>query len=899
MPRIKTPSTTTRRSSRLSPLAQRIEDAHDDAFDITDVDLDDPEADIGEFEIVDGEDGSLLVTAIEEAELVDPLDLDHNANLAEHVPESLLAALGHDLVDKVDQDKEDRQPWVDRFTRGMAMLGLVDSEMDDGPFPGASTAILPLLSEACVQFWARSLPELYPPEGPAKVRLPGTQKQAQVIASARVAEYMNHQMTVEDRGYYAETSRLLAALPYQGCTFRKTYFDALAGHVVGVFVAAEDLIVPGTVTALASAPRYTHRIFRTPNEVRKLQASGVYRRVDLGAPVMEQGADEIRQTKREMSDVQESTTVEAANHELYEVYAEVDLEGFEDRDELGEPTGIELPYIVTVDRHSGKVLSIYRNWRSTDAKKRARRHFTKYSYLPGVGFYDIGLFHALGGLQEAATGALRLLLDGSAMASLQGGFVAKDANIKAESLAIEPGVWKPIESTADEFNKAFLTPPFREPSPQLFQLLGVLTSAAQRFTSTTEAMTGEAQAKGAPVGSVVALIEQGHKVYSAIHRGLHASCADELEVRLELARENVPEDGYPYEVGGDPRTLYMQDFAPGTSVIPVSDPNIFSTTQRIQIAQGVLQTAGEHPDLIDRKVAVRRFLEAMKVPDIDELMSISDDPEPMDPVSENAALLVQKPIKAFPEQDHMAHIQVHLAFMQHQGFGGHPQVSAAIGPAMQAHIGEHLAYAYQTQVRMAGLPVPVLDPITGKPTLLPNDPQVPPEVIAQMAAQFVHLMGQMQGLPGPNQGPGGQPGPGPEQGPPPEQPPENPMAKAEAEMATAQAKTEGIRMQAAAKAEATQMQATVKAQADAEKAAQKLAEEQAKAEIKQADREAEATMRQIDRLSQRQHDEQRRQARTASDNAKVARELLKSAKLPARSDRLASLRGETPPEGDA
>lgn len=810
----------------------------------------------GPLEFEEGEDGAFKEALPKQ---LDAEENDFGANLVDVLEPAYVAKLGPDICRKVDRDIDDRKPWVDKYMCGMEQMGLLTAEMDDGPFPGASNAILPILAEAQINFWARALPELLPPEGPAKIKTVGMRSKDTDARAVRQADYLNWEMTVADKSYYSEKSRQIAMIPFQGCAFTKTYRDQLLNTTVGMFVPAEDLIVPSTASDLKSAPHFTHRYFRTKNEVRKMQVAGVFADIDLPDPLGNQ--DEIKDAKKDAEDqTSEHGDVELAPHELYEHYVSLDLPGFEDEQD-GEPTGIQLEYVVTVDRDSEKVLSIYRNWRPDDKLRARRVFFTKYDYLPGQGFYGYGLFHYLGSLQDAATGALRSMLDAAAMASLQGGFIAKDANLKNQRLVVEPGVYQPIESTAEEFSKAFLTPPYKEPSAALFQLIGLLTEAGQRFTSTTEAMVGEG-AQNAPVGTTMALIEQGHKVYSAIHRGLHASMADELEIRVQLARENIPEEGYPYDPDGKAsRTVYASDFAPGVQCVPVSDPNIFSNMQRLQQAQGVMQLADTHPDIIDRKVATKRMLEAMKVADIDELMSVTQDPQPMDPVSENAGFLRQMPVKAFPEQDHMAHIQVHMAFAQHPGFGAHPEVGPMIMPVMQAHIGEHLGYLYQQYARQGGIPVPMIDPKTGQP----GQPQVPPEQIAQMAAQLSPMLAHMPGLP-PTQQPGGEG--------------EQSSAMQDAEkakgiQAQSQAKQQSMQQESQAKIAIMTQEAQAKAQIRAQEGAQKLAEKQAEMEMKQKDREHEAGMKQMARavdIQNQQVDAQHARQQRATEHAEAQRQ---------------------------
>lgn len=721
-----------------------------------------------------GPDGQMQVVPDEdELPAINPAEF--NTNLAEiwaQTDEDGLNKLGRQIVEETQTDIAARQPWADRFRRGMEMMGLISSEMDDGPFPGSSTAVHPLISEAVINFWARAMGEQVPSDGPAKSKVNGKQTKDLIDKGKRVADYLNHEILFVDDAWYPEHSRAMFAVPFQGCVFKKVYHDDALDRNVSVFVAAEDFIAPAGITDLKTTPRFAHRIWRDDNDIKMSQVAGVYREVDLGEAPSEDTPEES-QIKIEIQDQEDSDDDTNNQWELYESYYKVELPKEID------PTntqGIALPYTITVERSTGKILSIYRGWKAADPLKRRRVRFVKYGYVPGFGLYDLGLFHLLGGLQQAATGALRVLLDGAATSSLQGGFVAKDANMKDQRLEIEPGVWKPLDATSEELNKAFFTPPFKEPSAALMTLLEFLTTRAEKFTATTEIMTGETNAK-APVGSVVAVIEQAAKVFSTIHRGLHMAMAQELRLRFELVQEHMPEEGYPYDIEGAHEGIMAEDFAPGVSIQPVSDPNIFSSAQRVAIAQGSYQIAQENPDIVDRKVAVRRMFEAMRVPDPDELMLTTKPPAPMDPVSEIQALLRGEPVQAYPDQLHEAYLQHYAAFLNNPQYGGNPEVQKQIGPAAMALVGQRLAYAWATQARQLGAPAPLLPPAMGQPEGLEGPPQgqqmlPPPQGMSPMG----NMGGPMpppQGQMSPNGNMGGTPpqsfftGSGNEAGPPP------------------------------------------------------------------------------------------------------------------------------------
>lgn len=708
------------------------------------------------FEI--GPDGQVL-----EGEIIPP-DIDelpaggsqdHRANLAQFIDDQALNKIGSDIVEAVERDAEARQPWVDRFRKGLEMMGVVESEMDDGPFPGSSNVTHPLITEACTQFWARANGELVPADGPCKAKVMGEQTEDKIQRAERIKNYLNHELMFIDDQWYSENSRWLFAIPMQGSAFKKVYRDEGLGRNVSIFVPAEDLIAPSNISSLQSAPRYTHRIWRTPNELKKSFVSGYYIDPGVGDPEAEEH-DELTVLRLETEDATPVDDAEDSRHEIYEHYCELDLPGFED------PNGIALPYIVTVDRVSRKVLAIYRNWKEQDPSKRALCCFVKGDYVPGMGsFYGLGLFHLIGGLQTAATGTLRAILDAAATASLQGGFVARDANLRDQRLTIEPGIWQGVDATAEELAKAFFTPPFKEPSGALFNVLTFLTQRGEKFTSITELMTGEQGSANAPVGSTIAIIEQAQKVFSTIHKGLHMAMAQELRLRKELIETYMPEGGYPYDDEGQHEGILAEDFQSGVAIIPVSDPNIFSSAQRVAIAQAELQLADTHPNILKPRVAVRRFLEAMKSPNIDELMVDDNPPPPMDPVSEVQSILRGEPVQAYPDQDHLAHVNHYMTFLQNPGFGGNPMVMKQIeGPAM-ALVGQRLAYLWAANVRKMDAPAPMLLPALTPEDDIPTDqngqkakhdpslPSAPPEVLNQMLQQIAPQLAQAPGIPMP------------------------------------------------------------------------------------------------------------------------------------------------------
>lgn len=681
---------------------------------------------------------------VEDQELPSPEDED---NLAVLMSEDELTKLGGDIIEDVDRDITNRGPWRRRFEHGLAMMGLIEDDLDDGAFPGASNVIHPLLAEAITQFWARALGELFPPEGPAKGKVYGKQSQQALERASRVSEYLNYEMMEEDEGYDDESSRILFNLPLAGNAFRKTFRDPLLGHDVGIFVSVDDLIVPCDASSLQTTPRFTHRMRKHPIEVKRLIHSGFYRDTEL-LPPQPGETDEAKEIKDETSDIEADDISEDAVYEIYETCIDLDLEIDPFMDEEGHRLEIPRPYYVTIEKASRTVLSIRRGWRANDPQCRRRVPFTKYGFVPGFGFYDFGLLHLIGGLQGAATGALRVLLDSAAAASLSGGFVSSDSGIKGDSITMSPGEWKKVKATSADLQKAFYPAPVRDPSPALFNLLGLLIEGGKSFASTTEAMIGNSDGKNVAVGTITKLIEQGEKVMSAIHRRAFKSVKHELKIRFEDARENIPADGYPYEIDGDKRALYAEDFADGVAVVPVADPNIFSSAQRLGIAQMVYETSQQNPDVVSKKKAIRRLYEAARVPDIDDLITPDVDPMPYDPAGEIQAILLGKPVLVIPEQPHPEHLKVLASFAANPEFGGNPQVQMQVGPSLISVIGQHLAYAWVTANRQMGIEANYMDPETGQM----QPPQVPPEQIAAAMAQIAPQLAQAPGFPNPGAG---------------------------------------------------------------------------------------------------------------------------------------------------
>ena len=612
---------------------------------------------------------------------------NHYANLAEELDNQEVLGIGKSLIKAYEDDKASRKDWEDQYSKGLKMLGVVVEDRQD-PFPGASGVHHPLMSEAATQFQARAIAEMFPAGGPVKTQIVGKQSDKKIEQAQRVQDFMNYQVTNQITDYFNELDQMLFYLALAGSAFKKIYFDNSLDRICSKFVPADQFVISYENTDLETAERYTQVMKLTTNEIKRRQVEGFYRDVPV---TQNQGgqnsSDLVESTMQKLEGM--STSMSDKIHTVLEIHADLDL---------GEDeSGLALPYIVTVDYESGQTLAIRRNWKEDDPLKRKRTYFIHYKYLPGLGFYGFGLIQMIGGLQHASTGALRALLDSAAFANLNGGFKAKGARIEGGDITVSPGEWVDVEAYGDDLRKSFIPLPFKEPSPTLLQLLGVLTESGRRFASIADAMVGQSAGSG-PVGTTIALIEQGSKVFSAIHKRLHQAQGREFKLIYELNGEYL-DDEYPYDVIGERKTIRRKDFNDAVNVVPVSDPNIFSQAQRIALAQTGLQLAQQAPNIIDTKEAYRRFLQSLNIPDYQDLIIEDEETPRRDPVSENMALLNGKPIKVFEDQDHQAHIAVHQQFMMDPRFGGNPQAKEVLYPLMMAHLGQHMAYLYQQQMQ--------------------------------------------------------------------------------------------------------------------------------------------------------------------------------------------------------
>jgi hypothetical protein len=625
------------------------------------------------------------------------IEADFDQNLVETVEETELATLATTLMEEVEADEASRKDWFRRIEKGLELLGITPTPGENLPFEGASSVVHPLIAEGVVQFQARAISEMFPPAGPVRTTIVGT-KTADVEAQAdRVLQYMNYQLTEKDPDYFWNVDDMLFYLPLAGSAFKKVYYDPLLKMPVARLVRAEEFIVPYMATSLRSAQRYTHTFTLSKRDVQEMVASGYFADVELSPSLSSESDSDYKSAIADIADDRSpSVSNEEENYKFYEVHAYISLKA--DKGKL-------LPYHITIEGDSQKVVAIYRNWEEGDENHTRIERFVHYKYLPGLGFYGFGLLHIVGSVAEAAVGALRALLDTAAFSNLQGGFKSKDVKIPGGTVTISPGKWTDVETTAEDLNKAFFAYPFKEPSQALMELLKFLVDGTQRFMSTTEAMVGDSPATG-PVGTTVALIEQGSKIFSAIHKRLHIAARDEFRLISKLNFLHMPDDGMA--LPGSETKVTREDFDGRVDVLPVSDPNIFSQTQRIAIAQNVLQLSSGAPDLYNMREVHARMLKAMDVSDIDALL-ISEKQPRLDPVTENQLLLLGQGVRAVADQNHEAHNAVHQAFVM-QMSQQLPDGGQMLQAAMAAHMAEHMAHQYRLQVEQAlGAPMIPVD----------------------------------------------------------------------------------------------------------------------------------------------------------------------------------------------
>ena len=647
-------------------------------------------------------------------------------NLAETIDERELSTIANELVGSYDDDVESRSDWYSTYTEGLDLLG-INADSRSQPFVGASGVHHPILAEAVTQFQAQAYKEMLPAGGPVDTEVLGMTDNAKMEKANRVKNFMNYQITYKMEEYDPEMDQLLFYLPLSGSAFKKVYYDPSLGRAVARFVKSEDLVVPYYAVDLITSPRITHVIHMTENELRKLQLSGFYKDMEMSSPG---STTDISGIDDKMDELQGLTrTITDEEFTLLEMHVDLDLAGHEDLDANGEETGLALPYIVTICKDNNKVLAIRPNYDEKDPMRKKIQYFTHYKFLPGLGFYGFGLIHMMGGLTRSVTAILRQLIDAGTLSNLPAGFKSRGLNIQRHDDPLQPGEWRDVDAPGGRLQDAFLPLPYKEPSGTLATLLGALVDSGKRFAATVEDPTGDGNSE-APVGTTVALMEKGQRVMSAIHKRLHYAQRTEFKILKRVFGEFLPPQ-YPYQVQGASENVFKEDFDSSVDVIPVSDPNIFSMTQRITLAQTQLQMAQSAPELHDLRESYRKMYIALNIKDIDALLPPEQEVPARDPISEQQASLTGQPIKAYEFQNHEAYVGAHSSFLQNPMVQQNPVASQSIS----ANIQEHQAMMYRQQIEQAmGQPLPQME-----------DGQMPPEVMNQIAAMAAQATQQVTG----------------------------------------------------------------------------------------------------------------------------------------------------------
>jgi len=681
-----------------------------------DVELDDP---------LVIEEGSVEITLEAESDL----DSEFDDNLAEILDDGALGKIASELVELVEADIASRKDWAESFVKGLEVLG-VNYEERTEPWNGACGVYSTVLTEAAIRFQSESIMETFPAAGPVKTEIIGAIDRFKEESAERVQADMNFKLTEEMPEYRPEHERMLYSLGLSGAAFKKVYYDPAMERQVAVFIPAEDMIVPYGASNLQNAERVTHVMRKTKNEMRRLQVSGFYRDIDLGEPVQH-----LSDIEKKKADQQGYKATDDDRYQLLEVHVYWDLEGFEDTDSEGEETGIGLPYVITIDRGTNKVLAIRRNYLEDDAKKTKRQHFVDYCYIPGFGFYGMGLIHIIGGYARAGTSLIRQLVDAGTLANLPGGLKARGARIKGDDTPIQPGEFRDVDVPSGVIKDNIMMLPYKEPSGTLLTLLDRITEEGRRLGSISDMKISDMSAN-APVGTTLALLERTLKTMGAVQARVHYSMKQEFKLLKSIIRDYSPAE-YEYDPQGNDRQVKQSDYDM-VEVIPVSDPNSSTMAQRIMQYQAVIQLAQGAPQIYDLPLLHRQMIEVLGVKNADKLIPGADDQTPKDPISENMAFLNGKPTKAFIYQDQEAHIAAHTAFMQD------PMIAAQIGQnpmaqkiqaATMAHIAEHLAFLYRKKVEeQVGVPLPAPD------SKLPEDIEVQlSRLVAQGSAQLLQL----------------------------------------------------------------------------------------------------------------------------------------------------------------
>jgi hypothetical protein len=680
-----------------------------------------------EIEIVDPEQVNIGIDGMEISLMpeLEEDDDDFDDNLAEYVDEKELMSICNELIDDVEGDINSRKDWIQTYVDGLELLGMKIEERSE-PWDGACGVYHPLLSEALVKFQAETVMETVPATGPVKTLVIGKETPEKMGAADRVQKDMNYQIMEKMPEFRPEHERMAWGLGLSGNAFKKVYFDPALNRQTSIFVPAEDLIVPYGASNLQTAERVTHVMRKTENELRRLQIGGFYRDIDLGEPST--AFDEV---EKKIAEKMGFSATSDDRYKLLEIQVNLNLAGFEHKDENGKETGIALPYIVTVEKGTQNVLSIRRNWRPEDDTHQKRNHFVHYGYVPGFGFYCFGLIHLVGAFAKSGTSIIRQLVDAGTLSNLPGGFKTRGLRVKGDDTPIAPGEFRDVDVPSGALRDNIMPLPYKEPSQVLYSLLGTIVEEGRRFASAADLQISDMSANS-PVGTTLAILERTLKVMSAVQARVHYSLKQELGLIRDIIRDYTPEE-YSYEPDEGSRFAKQSDYDQ-VDVIPVSDPNAATMSQKVVQYQAVLQLAQSAPQLYNMSLLHRQMLEVLGIKNAKKLVPVEDDQMPMDPITENMNLINMKPVKAFLYQDHQAHIQVHMNAMQDPKIsaliGQNPQAQA-IAAAATAHISEHLAFEYRKQMEeMLGLPLPTGEEDEG----IPKDMEVQISIMAAKAS---------------------------------------------------------------------------------------------------------------------------------------------------------------------
>jgi hypothetical protein len=679
-----------------------------------------------EIEIVDPEAVKIGVGDLEISLEMGGDEEDFGANLAEEMNESAMASMASTLVDEIEQDKNSRKDWEKAYTEGLKLLGLNMEERTE-PWNGASGVFHPMITEAVVRFQAETITETFPAQGPVRTKIIGKETPEKKEAAVRVEQDMNYQLTEKMVEFRPEHERMLWSLPATGSAFKKVYYDPGLGRQVSIFIPAEDMLLPYGTSDIQTCYRVTHIMRKTKNEITKLQSAGFYRDVELGEP--DKAQSDIQKAK------DKETGFSDLNDErftLLECNVDLDLKGYEDEDDEGK-TGIALPYVVTLIRGTNTVLAIRRNWEQDDPLKLKRQHFVHYQYIPGFGAYGFGLFHLIGGFAKSATSLMRQLIDAGTLSNLPGGLKTRGLRIKGDDTPIAPGEFRDVDVGSGTIRDNILPLPYKEPSQTLYTLLQNVVDEGRRFAATADMKVSDMSGQ-APVGTTLALLERQLKVMTAVQARVHFALKQELKLLAVIIRD-FSDDDYGYEPEGNRGPRAKSSDYKHVDIIPVSDPNAATMSQRVVQYQAVIQMAQMAPDIYDLPQLHRRMLEVLGIKNPDKLIPLEEDMKPVDPVTENQGILKGKPVKAFLHQDHKSHIAVHAAMIHDPTIaaliGQNPQ-APKIGAALQAHIAEHAGFMMRQQIEaQLGMPLP------------PEDEKLPPEMEIALSAMMAQAAQQV------------------------------------------------------------------------------------------------------------------------------------------------------------